>query len=51
MSNPFENVPASADVPGTIDKKTVSALSGIAASRKQYQETRRLSRTRRSLQE
>ena len=30
MSNPFENVPASADVPGTIDKKTVSALSGIA---------------------
>lgn len=30
MSNPFENVPASADVPDTIDKKTVSALSGIA---------------------
>ena len=30
MINPFENVPASADVPGTIDKKTVSALSGIA---------------------
>ena len=30
MSNPFENVPSSADVPGTIDKKTVSALSGIA---------------------
>ncbi len=30
MSNPFENVPASADVPGSIDKKTVSALSGIA---------------------
>lgn len=30
MSNPFEKVPSSADVPGTIDKKTVSALSGIA---------------------
>ncbi len=30
MINPFENVPSSADVPGTIDKKTVSALSGIA---------------------
>lgn len=30
MSNPFENVPSSADVPGTIDKKTVSALSVIA---------------------
>lgn len=30
MSNPFENVPASADVPGTIDRKTVSTLSGIA---------------------
>ena len=30
MSNPFENVPSSADVPGTIDRKTVSTLSGIA---------------------
>ena len=30
MSNPFENVPSSADVPGTIDKKTVSTLSVIA---------------------
>jgi len=30
MINPFENVPSSADVPDTIDKKTVSALSGIA---------------------
>ena len=30
MSNPFEKVPSSADVPGTIDKKTVSALSVIA---------------------
>ena len=30
MSNPFENVPASADVSDTIDRKTVSTLSGIA---------------------
>ena len=30
MSNPFENVPSSADVPGAIDKKTVSTLSVIA---------------------
>lgn len=30
MSNPFEKVPSSADVPGAIDKETVSALSVIA---------------------
>lgn len=30
MINPFENIPSSADVPGAIDKKTVSALSVIA---------------------
>ena len=30
MINPFENVPSSADVPDTIDKKTVSTLSVIA---------------------
>ena len=30
MINPFENVPSSADVSDTIDRKTVSTLSGIA---------------------
>lgn len=29
MSNPFENVPSSADAPQTIDKKTVTALTDI----------------------
>ena len=29
MSNPFENVPSSADLPQNIDKKTVSALSDL----------------------
>lgn len=29
MSNPFENIPSSADAPQTIDKKTVTTLTDI----------------------
>ena len=29
MSNPFENIPSSADAPQTIDKKTVMTLTDI----------------------
>lgn len=29
MSNPFENVPSSADVPQTVGKKTVTTLTDI----------------------
>ena len=29
MSNPFENVPSTADVPETVDKKTIAALTSL----------------------
>ena len=29
MSNPFDNVPSTADVPETVDKKTITALTSL----------------------
>lgn len=30
MSNPFNNIPSTADVPETVDKKSITALISLA---------------------